>query len=119
MMKFVSLFAIAVALTGAAASAETVTVTATAAESDSVALVSSAGLDLGSAEGVTSLRNRVRAAARLLCLEANVDPLEFRLQRERCFKTALSNGYGEIDHVLAERSVLADQAVGGARYHSK
>jgi UrcA family protein len=54
--------------------------------------VSYADLDLNSAAGRHSLAGRIRYAADALCLEDNVEPLQIKAERMRCYRTAVANG---------------------------
>lgn len=65
--------------------------------------VSYADLDIGTPEGADRLRSRVRAAAKGLCLDNNVDPLPFELMQRKCFRTALDDGYAKIDQAISYR----------------
>jgi UrcA family protein len=100
MKNYMIMFVIAGALSGAAANAETFTVTT---KSTPTARVSFYDADIGSPAGLDRLRGRVRSAAAGLCLENNVEPLEIHLLREKCFHTALRNGFAQIDRALAAR----------------
>ena len=56
------------------------------------ARVSYADLDVTSAVGRQALTGRIHIAADALCLENNVEPLDVKLERMRCYRVAVANG---------------------------
>ena len=86
------------------AKADPVIVTASPAP---IAIVSSAGLDLNSPVGLARLRTRVKAAAAELCLANDVEPLDTRLARTKCYRTAVADGYRQLDDLTADKSAAS------------
>ena len=68
------------------------TAPATAGSGEPTATVSTADVSLGSPTGVEKLRDRISAAAADLCLTTAVEPLDVRLARTKCYRTAIANG---------------------------
>lgn len=71
-----------------------------------------ADLDLGSFQGREALDGRLRAAARRLCQPATVGPLEEKMARRACYRTALGGARGRVERILAEynRTRMAGRA---------
>lgn len=101
MTKTFALTFIAIGLGAGVASAEPpVTVYGT---SSPTARVSYADINLASSSGVDRLRNRVRAAASDICLEPVKDDLSVGLARKMCYRTAINDGFTQIDRLVADR----------------
>jgi UrcA family protein len=66
---------------------------------ESRATVSVADLDLASPAGVARLNVRIRGAAAKLCLTNDVEPVETRLARAKCFRTAVSSGERQVEQM--------------------
>ena len=88
-------------LASSAANAQGVVVVGEPAPSQTV---SYADLNIASESGKTRLQHRIRAAARSLCLENNVDSLETELTRRACFESAVGDGYRQMDVAIAARA---------------
>jgi UrcA family protein len=67
-------------------------------------VVNFSDLDIGSASGRTKLSGRIRSAAEFVCEEANIDPLDVRLARQRCYRVAVANGEAKADVMAAGRA---------------
>jgi UrcA family protein len=72
--------------------------------SDPRATIPAADLDLASPAGVARLNDRIRGAAARLCLTNDVEPLETRLARAKCFRTAVSSGERQVEQMSAART---------------
>jgi UrcA family protein len=72
--------------------------------SDPRATISAADLDLASPAGVARLNDRIRGAAAKLCLTNDVESVETRLARAKCFRTAISSGEWQVEQMSASRS---------------
>jgi UrcA family protein len=68
------------------------------------ATVSAADLDLASAAGVARLDQRIRGTAAKLCLTSDVEPIETRLARAKCFRTAVSSGERRAEQMGASQA---------------
>ena len=82
----------------APAEAEGVIVTGTTAPS---VTVSTTDFDLGSPASVNRLKDRVKSAAAELCLTNAVEPVDVRMARVKCFRTAVSSGHRQVDRMVA------------------
>jgi UrcA family protein len=85
-------------VTSVPAAAETIIVTE---HPEPHATVTVADLNLGSPEGVARLNGRIKAAAADLCLTNTVEPIDMRMARAKCYRTALSSGQRQIDRIVA------------------
>jgi UrcA family protein len=74
------------------------------------ATVSIADLNLDSPAGVARLERRIEGAANELCLTRDVEPLGAQLARAKCYRTAISSGRRQIDHLVAARGANATTA---------
>jgi UrcA family protein len=92
---------LAAALLGtSAANAQSVVITGKPSPSKTV---SYDDLNLASEAGKASLTQRIRAAARELCLEDGVQPLDTAIPRRACFKHAVSDGNQQMATAIAAR----------------
>lgn len=82
-------------------SAEEFTATATAEPSVTISI---ADLDLAAPAGMARLNSRIRGAANGLCFTTDVEPLETRLARAKCFRTAVSSGEWQVEQKSAART---------------
>jgi UrcA family protein len=80
--------------TGASAHPSDVTVTGGAGVH-----VGYADLNLHSPTGRTQLVGRIHVAAASLCNDPNIDPLDVRLKRMECYRTALADGLSQMDEI--------------------
>jgi UrcA family protein len=95
-MKLMMIFAASVTL----ASAAQANVADIVVQGEPVArVVNFSDLDIGSAAGRTKLSGRIRSAAEFVCEDANIDPLDVRLARKQCYRTAVSNGEARADAI--------------------
>lgn len=85
-------------VTPAPATAETIIVTENA-EPRATVLV--ADLNLDAPAGVATLQRRIKAAAADLCLTSAVEPIDMRMARGKCYRTAVSSGQRQIDRIMA------------------
>jgi UrcA family protein len=67
--------------------------------------VSTGDLNLDSTAGVAGLKNRVRTAAAELCQTNAVEPVDVRMARIKCYRTAISTGNRQIDRIVAEQGL--------------
>ena len=65
------------------------------------AAVSVADLNLNSPAGVAKLQRRIEGAAAELCQTTAVEPIDMRLARAKCYRTAVSSGQRQIEHMMA------------------
>ena len=93
---------IALGLASAPAVAESVTMTSTAGPS---VTIKADDYNLSSAAGVAGLKNRIRAAAADLCQTNAVEPVDVRVARIKCYRTAIANGNWQIDLMVAEQGI--------------
>jgi len=93
--------AIALGSPSAPASAEEFIATGTAGPR---ATISIADLDLASPTGMARLNSRIRGAATRLCFTTDVEPLETRMLRFDCFRTALLSGHLQAENLAAARA---------------
>ena len=63
-------------------------------------VVNFADLNVGSAAGREALSGRIRSAAQFVCNETNVDPLDVRIARLECYRTAVTNGEARADAMI-------------------
>ena len=73
--------------------------------------VSYADLNISSSAGQDRLVRRIRAAARDLCLENNVDQLKIATARRTCFQRAVGDGYDKMNSAMAARAAGKNLAV--------
>jgi UrcA family protein len=93
----ISLAVAALALSsGAAAHNDAVIV-----QAESTATIGFADLDIHSLAGRDTLKHRIRSAARSMCLENNVDPIEIHMKRIECYQEALASGNSQLDRLTA------------------
>lgn len=101
------MLALAMITIGAASSqaaAETVTLTSTAGPS---LTISTADLNLDSPQGIAGLEHRIRSAAANLCQTNAVEPVNIRMARAKCYRTAISDGYRQLDRMTAANSAAS------------
>lgn len=93
------------ALAAATLAAVTVAVATPAAaqESDSVS-INVADLDLTSAQGNARFERRVRQAARQLCGDRQLQPLDMQGITEACHSTVAANAKADVETALAKKS---------------
>jgi UrcA family protein len=58
--------------------------------------VSYADLSLDRQAGIMTLRSRISAAARRLCVTSNVAPLAEKAREMRCYRTAVADAYDQM-----------------------
>jgi UrcA family protein len=104
------LIASAIALGARPAAAENYAATSA---SDPRATISAADLDLASPAGLARLNDRIRGAAAKLCLTNDVEPVETRLARAQCFRSAMSSGERQLQQMNASRSASTKVATSG------
>lgn len=73
-------------------------------------VVSFADLNIGSQAGQNRLVHRIRAAARDLCLENNVEQVKFTVARRECYVRATTDGYSQMNSAIAARDSGASLA---------
>ena len=78
------------------------------------ARVSMAGIDLGSFAGQAIADGRIRAAASGLCHSTAVEPLDVRVARSACYRTALSSGRKQMQSLVAGKGLGSSQAAATA-----
>ncbi len=86
--------------TGIAGAQPPVTVYGTTAPS---ARISYADINLGSAEGIAALKNRVRSAASDICLEPAREDLDVNMARKMCYRTAIRDGFSQVDQLVSDK----------------
>ena len=91
----------AAALFGSAATGAPILVSANAAPS---AHISYADLNLGSAQGATRLKGRIRAAAENLCAVGDDRTLEAYLEARACYDAALASGLRQMNDALEQQA---------------
>ncbi len=64
-------------------------------------VVSFADLNIASDAGQARLVQRIRAAAKDLCIENNKQDLDVMIARSGCYKTAMSGGLAQLRRVIA------------------
>jgi UrcA family protein len=69
--------------------------------------VSVTGLNLESATGIAKGKARIEAAAAELCLTNAVEPVDMRLARTKCYRTAVSDGYRQLGRMTAANSAAS------------
>jgi UrcA family protein len=74
------------------------------------AAVSVADLDLNSPAGIATLQRRIEGAAADLCQTTAVEPIDVRLARAKCYRTAVSSGQRQIDRTMAARRAQSTMA---------
>ena len=94
-MKSIIILAVAASLATAASASTRDIVVADGAS----AHVSYSDLDVKSAAGQRALADRIRSAARTLCVENNVEPLSTKMDELGCYRVALHNGMTEMSRV--------------------
>lgn len=67
-------------------------------------VVSYGDLNLASKAGEDRLANRIRAAARDICFEDNVEQVKFTAARHDCYKTAVSGGFRQMNELIVAKS---------------
>jgi UrcA family protein len=70
-------------------------------------MVRYADLNLAHKAGVTRLENRVRSAARTLCLSGSRQPLSIESKEHECFSQSLGNAMEQVDRVVASYRIGA------------
>lgn len=66
--------------------------------------VSATAFDLGSPARVGRLKRRIKSAAAELCLTNAVEPVDVRMARIRCYRTAISSGHLQIERLKSAQS---------------
>lgn len=69
-----------------------------------------ADLNLASAAGQDQLVHRIRAAARDLCFEGNVDGVKVAVARRSCYTSALADGLSQMNRTIASTKSGVDLA---------
>lgn len=87
-------------LASSSAVAQPVTIIADPVPTAHVAFVD---LDLTTDAGARVLDGRIHAAARGLCEEVGVEPLNVKLQRKACFNAAYADGAEQAKRIIASR----------------
>lgn len=103
MRSYILLIASAASFGAASASAAAAEVVITTASGPS-ATVSVDGLNLGSSRGIATGKARIEAAATDLCLTNAVEPVDVRLARAKCYRTAVLDGYQQLQRMAATGS---------------
>ncbi|MDV3257829.1 MAG: UrcA family protein [Sphingomonas sp.] len=85
---------------GIAAAQPPVTVYGSTAPS---ARVSYADINLTSAEGIATLKGRVRSAASDICLEPVREDIDLNMARKMCYRTAIRDGFSQVDRLVSDR----------------
>jgi UrcA family protein len=67
--------------------------------------VSFADLNISSQAGLRTLKGRIHAAAARVCGSNNPEPLQASIESLHCYRTAMSDSYGQIDRIFAARNV--------------
>jgi UrcA family protein len=67
--------------------------------------VSFADLNISSDAGLRTLKGRIHAAAARVCGSNNPEPLQASIESLHCYRTAMSDSYGQIDRIFAARNV--------------
>jgi UrcA family protein len=65
-------------------------------------VVSFADLNLASEAGQGRLGGRIRAAARELCYEDNIEQLKFTIARRHCYSAAVDDAYDQMSAAIAQ-----------------
>ncbi|MDH7972804.1 UrcA family protein [Sphingomonas sp. AR_OL41] len=58
--------------------------------------VTYADLDLDRPAGISTLRSRISAAARRLCVTSNAAPIAEKVREMRCYRTAVADAYDQV-----------------------
>ena len=66
------------------------------------AVVTYRDLNLGTSEGISALRGRVRAAAQRLCLDHRGGGVWERMTRQACFNRAVAGARLDVDRAIAQ-----------------
>ena len=82
--------------------AESLTVTGSTAPTVRVSL---ADLNLDSSAGQSQADDRIRAAANGLCSSSAVEPIDVRIARKACHRSALASGRKELQRVVAAKAI--------------
>ena len=69
------------------------------------ARVSLAGLDLDSSSGQSQADDRIRAAANGLCNSSALEPVDVRMARKACHRSALDSGRKELQRLVASKAI--------------
>ena len=91
------------------------TAPATAGSGEPNATVSTTDVSLGSPAGVERLRDRIRASAADLCLTNAVEPLDVRLARAKCYRTAIASGHRQLNRLVAAQAARSTKSAATAR----
>ena len=91
-------------VTSVPARAESIVVTENA---EPRAAVSVADLNLDSPSGIATLQRRIEGAAAELCLTTAVEPIDTRMARGKCYRTAIASGQRQIDRIVAQSTAAA------------
>jgi UrcA family protein len=67
-------------------------------------VVSYADLNLTSKSGQERLSTRIRAAARDICFEDNIEQVKFVAARRHCYDTALSGAFNQMNEAIASNA---------------
>lgn len=74
-------------------------------------VVNFADLNIAGEPGKQRLVARIRAAARDMCLESNIDSLEITLLRRQCFNAATNDGVAQMNRLLGSGAPIASAAL--------
>ena len=99
--------AIALGLASAPAAAETIIMTSNRGPS---VTIGTSDFNLDSPSGIAGLKGRVRSAAAELCQTNAVEPVDVRLARIKCFRTAIANGERQVDLIVADQGAPSKMA---------
>jgi UrcA family protein len=91
--------ALAAAMVASSASAASLPAPEVMVSSAAAAHVSYDGLNLQSQEGRDQLVGRIHIAAAALCNDSNIDPLNVRLKRMECYRTAVADGVSQMNQI--------------------
>jgi len=67
-------------------------------------VVSYGDLNLSSPSGQNRLMNRIRAAARDICLENNINEVKVTAARRHCYSAAVKDGLSQMNEAIAARA---------------
>jgi UrcA family protein len=115
MFEFKNVLPVLAAVTGlglaAPASAQGLIVTGSTAPA---ARVSMAGIDLDSVAGQAIAEGRIRSAASGLCHSSAVEPVDVRVARSACYRSALFSGRKQLQRMVAGKGLGSSQAAATA-----
>ena len=100
-MKAILMFLAAAVAASAASAQRPVVVTA---DTQPTIRVSYADLNLASPSGRERLQGRISEAARTLCIDGNIDPLETEMDERSCYAASIRDANKQIAQTLAAQS---------------